>query len=399
MRSPDAIVIGAGIVGAACAAELAAQGLSVTVLERGGIGGGATAAGMGHLVVMNDSPGELALSKYSLDLWLALAPQLDARDAFVNTGTLWVAADEEELAAARGMQAALASAGVRGALLDSRALREAEPALREDCAGALHIEHDSIVYAPCVAARLLRVAQGPPGAPGRIDLRLGTQVESLDAAGVRLSNGEHIAAGAVVVANGMGASSLLPGLPLEPKKGHLLITDRYPGLVHHQLLELGYIASAHQATGASVAFNVQPRSTGQLLIGSSRQFGATDDAVEPAVLARMMRRAAQYLPGLPELRAVRAWTGLRTATPDGLPLIGPASRIASVGPSQTRLWLAVGHEGLGVTTSLATAKLLAAQMLDRQLPIPGEPYLPSRFSADMAASPTRRDAPEIGHGI
>ena len=95
------IVVGAGIVGAACAAELAAHGLRVDVLDAHGIGGGATAAGMGHVVVMNDSAAEFALSRYSRDLWLELAPQLRACDAFARCGTLWVAEDDEELAAAR----------------------------------------------------------------------------------------------------------------------------------------------------------------------------------------------------------------------------------------------------------------------------------------------------------
>jgi glycine/D-amino acid oxidase-like deaminating enzyme len=163
-------------------------------------------------------------------------------------------------------------------------------------------------------------------------------------------------------------------LPLQPKKGHLIITDRYPGVVRPQLLELGYIKSAHHAEGTSVAFNVQPRPTGQLLIGSSRQFDTTDPAIEMPVLAQMLKRAARYLPSLPGLNAIRAWTGFRAASPDGLPLIGQA------GDDLRGVWLAVGHEGLGVTTSLATANVLAAQILDEPPPIPAAPYLPARFA-------------------
>jgi glycine/D-amino acid oxidase-like deaminating enzyme len=139
------------------------------------------------------------------------------------------------------------------------------------------------------------------------------------------------------------------------------------------LLELGYINSAHHASGTSVAFNAQPRPTGQLLIGSSRQFDTTDPTVEMPVLAQMLRRAARYLPALPSLNGIRAWTGFRAASPDGLPLIGPA------GDAAPGVWLAVGHEGLGVTTSLATARLLAAQITASAAPIPCEPYLPARF--------------------
>ncbi|TAL94784.1 MAG: FAD-binding oxidoreductase [Paraburkholderia sp.] len=368
----DALIVGAGIVGAACAAELAARGMRVDVIDAGGIGGGATAAGMGHIVVMNDTPAEFALSRYSRDLWLELAPQLRTRDAFARCGTLWVAADDEELGAAHAMHDAFAAQGVAAQLLDAQALRACEPALAPSMAGGLRIEHDSIVYAPTAAQWLL--TQSPAAA--NINVRLNAEATKVEARHVTLRSGERISAAHVIVANGIAAHRLVPSVPLQPKKGHLLITDRYPGVIQHQLLELGYIKSAHHASGTSVAFNAQPRPTGQLLIGSSRQFDSTDPAVEMPVLAQMLRRAAHYLPALPALNGIRAWTGFRAASPDGLPLIGPAGDMAP------GVWLALGHEGLGVTTSLASAKLLAAQITQDAPPIPVEPYLPARFSEE-----------------
>jgi glycine/D-amino acid oxidase-like deaminating enzyme len=302
-------------------------------------------------------------------LWLHLAPQLRLRDAFARCGTLWVAADDEEWQAARSMHAAFEAQGVAAQLLDAPALRACEPALAASMAGGLRIEHDSIVYAPTVAEWML--TRSPRAA--NIRVRLGATVTSVEASGVTLADGERVGARQVIVANGLGAQQLVPSLPLQPKKGHLLITDRYPGLIRHQLLELGYIKSAHHAVGTSVAFNAQPRPTGQLLIGSSRQFDTTDPAVEMPVLAQMLQRAAHYLPVLPTLNGIRAWTGFRAASPDGLPLIGPAGDFAP------GVWLATGHEGLGVTTSLATAKLLAVQIVGTLAPIPVEPYLPVRF--------------------
>ncbi|WP_206995957.1 NAD(P)/FAD-dependent oxidoreductase [Trinickia mobilis] len=371
----DVVIVGAGIVGAACAAELAARGMTVDVLDARGIGGGATAAGMGHLVVMNDSPAELALSRYSRDLWLELAPQLRARDAFSRCGTLWVAAGEAEWDAARAMHAALAAQHVAAQWLDAGALRACEPALAPSMAGGLLVEHDSIVYAPAAAQWLL--AQSPGAA--RIRVRPASEVRAVDATHATLADGGRVNGAHIVLANGLGAQPLVPSLPMQPKKGHLLITDRYPGFIRHQLLELGYIKSAHHAAGTSVAFNAQPRPTGQLLIGSSRQFDAVDPAVEMPVLARMLKRAARYLPMLPQLNGLRAWTGFRAATPDGLPLVGPA------GAAAPGVWLATGHEGLGVTTSLATAKLLAAQIAGTESAIPIEPYLPGRFSVGSMA--------------
>ncbi|HEU0230903.1 MAG TPA: FAD-dependent oxidoreductase [Burkholderiaceae bacterium] len=378
---PDVIVIGAGIVGAACAHELAAHGLDVQVIDRATVGAGVTAAGMGHLVVMDESPAEFALSAYSRDLWLALAGQLDARHAFVRCGTLWVATDEEELAVARTRVQVLRAEGIACENLDGAQLREAEPALREGLAGGMVVPDDGVVYAPAVAAWLLAQPVS-----GRIVTRTGIGVASLDASGARLDDGSRVSAGAILLANGLQAPELLPGLPMQAKKGHLAITDRYPGTVRHQILELGYIKSAHNHSGTSVAFNVQPRPTGQLLIGSSRQFDTLDPAIDPPVLARMLRRAAEYLPALPDLNVIRTWTGFRPASRDGLPLIGPAAQFTHDMDGAPPLWLAVGHEGLGVTTALGTARLLAAQMLDLPLPLDAVPYLPERFAVSVPPS-------------
>src|SRR6185503_17206787 len=131
-------------------------------------------------------------------------------------------------------------------------------------------------------------------------------------------------------------------------KGHLVITDRYPQFLRHQLVELGYLKSAHTMTAESVAFNIQPRRTGQLLIGSSRQFEVQESTVDVSILNRMLSRAIEFLPGLARLSSLRAWTGFRAATPDKLPLIGPSV-------DNTRLYLATGHEELGITTSMGTA--------------------------------------------
>jgi len=152
-----------------------------------------------------------------------------------------------------------------------------------------------------------------------------------------------------------------------------VITNRAPGFVRRQIVELGYLKSAHSSDASSVAFNIQPRVTGQMLIGSSRQFDVEDGAVDHVILDRMLRRATEYLPGLTSLLAIRSWTGQRAATPDKLPLIGPS--LAS-----DRVWLATGHEGLGITTSLGTARLLADLLSGREPEISATPFLPDRFA-------------------
>lgn len=369
--SYDAVIIGAGIVGAACAHELAQEGLRVAVVERDIIGGGATAAGMGHIVVMDDSPAQLALTQYSQSLWNGLSASLPANIEYDRCGTLWIAADNEEMNEVHRKHALYAAANVPTEILDAQSLAEVEPNLRKPLAGALLVPSDAVLYPPCAAAYLIASAQ-----QNHAELVQGKTVISAQQGKVQLTEGTTISTRCIIHATGAAATALLPDLPLKKRKGHLLITDRYPGFVHHQLVELGYLKSAHSVTSDSVAFNVQPRRTGQLLIGSSRQYGAEHSRIDHSILESMLQRACEYLPALGNLSTIRAWTGFRAATPDKLPLIGPTED-----PS---VYLATGHEGLGITTSLATARILADSLFNRPSAIPLEPYLPARFAVETA---------------
>jgi glycine/D-amino acid oxidase-like deaminating enzyme len=351
MSRPDALVVGAGIVGSACAEALAAAGLSVLVLEEDFPAGGATAAAMGHLVVMDDSPAQLALTARSRALWEALADELEPGCEDEACGTLWLASDPEELEHVKAKAARYLEHGVAAEVLDARQLAEAEPELRPGLAGALHVPGDRVVYPP-VAARWLLQRACARGAR----LRCRARVVAIRARGVTLADGGRIDAGLVVNAAGAAAPRLMPELPIEPRRGQLAITARRPRFCRHELVELGYLKSAHTLDRESIAFNLQPRATGQLLLGSSREFVGWDPEPNQALLARMLRRAVGFLPGLAAIPVVRSWLGFRPATPDKLPLIGEA---------ESGVWVAAGHEGLGITTSTGTAELLAALVLGR----------------------------------
>jgi D-hydroxyproline dehydrogenase subunit beta len=367
-RRSDAIVVGAGIVGAACAAALARDGWRVTILEKSFASSGTTSVGMGHLVVMDDSPEQLALTKYSLRLWRELTPALDRRAELDVCGTLWVAEDESQLAALRAKRQLYATADVATEVLDAQALSEAEPNLRRDLVGALRVTNDSVVYPPGATLNLLDDARKN----GAV-LREGIDVVEIVPNEVRLAN-ETLRTDVVVNATGPWAPRLTPALPITPRKGHLAITDRYPTFCRHQIVELGYLTSAHVMTSESVAFNIQPRSTGQVLIGSSRELVGWDAQINRDILRRMLQRASQFMPRLGDLSVIRCWTGFRPATPDKLPLIGRWDPIPG-------LWIAAGHEGLGITTSLGTAQLLADQIAGRAPEIDPAPFSPMRALA------------------
>jgi D-hydroxyproline dehydrogenase subunit beta len=368
----DVAIVGAGIVGAACADECTRRGLKVALLDRDSVGTGATAAGMGHIVVMDDSEAQFALTCFSQRLWQGLRAELSGDVEYDQCGTIWVAADDEEMEEVHRKHKYYGERGVATAVLDANGLRALEPNLQEGMQGGLLVTEDAVLYPPCAARFLLERAQ-----VGGATVCLGRGVRAIQHGCVTCDDGSEVRAGMVVNALGAWSPELTPELDIRKRKGHLAITDRYPGLVRHQLVELGYLKSAHSVTSDSVAFNVQPRRTGQLLIGSSRQYGAEHCEVDSVMLARMLQRARSYMPTIERLSVVRCWTGFRAATSDKLPLIGPWHGDSSV-------WLATGHEGLGITTSLGTARILVDQMTGREPEIPVAPYLPSRVPQEHA---------------
>jgi D-hydroxyproline dehydrogenase subunit beta len=362
----DVSIVGAGIVGAACADEFARRGMSVIVVDRDQIGNGATSAGMGHVVTMDDSEAQFALTRYSQQLWHKSRDELPMDVEYEQCGTIWVATDEEEMAEVRRKHDYYGEREVPTEELDSQALRRLEPNLRQGLVGGLLVPQDLVVNPPCAARFLMERAQ-KRGAK----LHLDHSVVQAGQGRVRMADGFEITAKIVVNAAGAYASELTPGVEIKKRKGHLVVTGHYPGFLQHQLVELGYLKSAHSISSDSVAFNVQPRRTGQILIGSSRQYGAEHREVDNEILARMLQRAYEYMPGLAQMSTAHARAGFRAATPDKLPLIGPW-------PGDESLFLATGHEGLGITTSLGTARILVDQIMGTKTEIGIEPYLPSR---------------------
>jgi D-hydroxyproline dehydrogenase subunit beta len=383
MERFDVLIVGAGIVGSAAARECALAGLRVGIIESTIPAAGATAAGMGHIVVMDDSPAQLALTVYSRSIWLAESAMLPAAVEYKTRGTIWVAADDEEMAEVHAKTNTYAKAGVVSQVLSPSELRSLEPNLREGLAGGMLVPDDGVSYPPAAAAFFLAEAQ-------RLSAKLfRARALSASSGEVWLEDGTCLGADRIVLAVGTECD-LLPALPVKKRKGHLAITDSYPGFIHHQLVELGYLKSAHKVAADSVAFNIQPRLSGQLVIGSSRQYGSDDPAVEPAILKEMMDRARAYMPKLVDVSILREWAGFRAAVVDKLPLIGHALGISS----DPTLWLAVGFEGLGITSSLGTARLLVDGILGRASAIDATPYLPSRIVAPQTTNDEEPKPPE-----
>jgi glycine/D-amino acid oxidase-like deaminating enzyme len=301
---------------------------------------------------MDDSDAQLDLTIKSRQLLDEIAHDLPAECERDVCGTLWVAEDETQMAEVRAKQRRHEALNVACEVLDARALAEAEPNLRRGLAGALRVPGDGVVYPPAIARWLMNRA-----IQNGAELRCGVDVRSIGD-GIVVTDRGTFSAPDIINATGAFAPALTPGIDIVPRKGHLVITDRYRDFCRHQLVELGYLTSAHTMNSESVAFNIQPRSTGQMLIGSSRELVGWDASVNRSLVQRMLERAVDFMPTLTELSVIRTWTGFRPATSHKLPYIGRLDRDG--------LWIAAGHEGLGITTALGTARLLADLLLGRE---------------------------------
>ena len=330
-----------------------------------------TAAGMGHLVVMDDSEAQFALTQYSVALWRELSAELPADCEYEARGSVWVAAAANEMQEVERKSAYYRDRGVGTQILDAQSLHEAEPNLRADLSGGLLVPQDAVLYAPCAAKFLLRRA-----AEFGASTRLGCHAVSIGKGTVRLSDDTSLSVKFAINAAG-------PMLPAHTGNLHQAAkgpSGDYRSLSGHDSPPGGRARlSAHctLVTTDSVAFNLQPRKTGQILIGSSRQYDVEHPEPDSIMVTRMLQRAFEFMPALEKLSALRVWTGFRAATPDKLPLIG-------AWPEDDPVILATGHEGLGITASLATGRIVADGLLQRKSAIPTEAYSPSRPMSGLA---------------
>lgn len=376
----DIAVIGAGIIGSACAMELARRGRSVLILESVDVASDTSCRAMGHVGAYDDSETQLTLTRFARGLWEELAPELPPEVDYVRRGALWVASTEEELAEVERKVTTYTRAGVEAHAVDSRPLSEMEPNLRRGLPGALFVPGDVVLDAAEATRFLARRAESL-GA----ELRIRSPVRAVRDDGVQLDDGSQVAADRVVVAAGWQIPKLIPGFPVRPRKGHIALTVPHPGYVHHQVSEVGYVRGAEPGREESITFSFQPRTNGRYLIGATRQYAGSSTLVEPRIIEQLLARARYFLPDIDRIGIERTWAGLRPAGPDAVPVIGPL-------PGRPNVILAAAHEGIGITTCLATATLVADVIDGRPPPIPLFPYRAERlvFPHDGAPGAARR---------
>jgi D-hydroxyproline dehydrogenase subunit beta len=368
VNAREVVVVGAGIVGAATARELAVRGVDVLLLDAGDVSSGTTGLGEGNVLCSDKDAGpELELAIRGLELYDEIEERLGDEARIRRKGALIVHPDRATWAREPARVERLRGAGVRGELLDAAAVPELEPELTGAVCGA-SLFPDDLQCAPRAITRALAREAG--------DVRTGTRVSSVSGRGVVLQTGERIDAGAVVVAAGPWSAALAATaglrLPVEPRKGQLVEMGPLP--VRHKVVDGSYLASVLSAdAGLQVTSVVETTWDGDVLIGSSRERRGFDTTADEAVTAAMIERAARLFPSVTALPRVAAWAGLRPWLPDKLPAIGPSRAVEG-------LWAATGHEGAGVALGPLTGRLVAQAYCGEPPLVDLSPFDPDRFT-------------------
>jgi glycine oxidase len=380
----DAVVVGAGAIGLACAWRAAQRGLRVRVLERDRPGSGASGVAAGMLAPVGEVTwGEerlLDLGRASHAAWPAFAAELASAAGtgadFLAPGSLHVALDPDEAGELRRRYELMSELGLEAEWLLPRAARELEPGLSPRCAAAVHAPHEAAVD-PRALVAALRVAAERAGA----EVIEGAEVTAAllgDAslAGVRTADGSEHRAQQVVLAAGAwsGAGEWLPAEarpPVRPVKGEILT------------LATGRGSAPFGRVVVSERVYVVPRSDGRVVVGATVEERGFDTSVSAGGVLELLREAYRALPEIAELRLAEAVAGLRPGSPDNAPLIGPGAVAGLV--------LATGHFRNGILlapgTAEAVASLLAGEELRPELAVAD----PGRF-----APPRERAGLEVG---
>ncbi|MEO8689584.1 MAG: FAD-dependent oxidoreductase [Solirubrobacteraceae bacterium] len=362
-------VIGAGIVGAATASELAARGVEVDLIDAREVSGGTTGLGEGNVLCSDKHAGpELALAVLGLAAFDAIERRYGERARIRRKGSLVVHRDDAALAAELARLERLRAAGVRCDLLGPEQALALEPGLGRDLLGASFFP-DDLQCDPRAIARAMAAEAG-------VRVHTQTRVERiLPGEGVRTAHAT-LRADAVVLAAGPWSAELARGagleLPLEPRKGQLA---RLRGAlrVRHKVFDSAYLAAVTTPdAGLQVSTVIETTWDGDVLVGSSRERRGFDTTVDPAVTDAMIERAAGLMPEVAALERADAWAGLRPWLPDGLPALGPSRAVPG-------LWVATGHEGAGVGLGPISGELLAGALCGERPALDLTPFDPDRF--------------------
>lgn len=367
LGTADIAVIGGGAVGTAVAAYLARTGASVALIERGEFAWGSSRRCDGHAVTYDSPPGFFSrFCKMGIDLFPEIIPLLDVDIEFEPEGLGLLVDDEKDLPTVLETYEGKKKEGTPVVFWDRDELRRHEPHVADRVVGCLNFMADAKLNPMRLSFGLSRLAKKHGAKLYTNTTVTGFTLEKGAVTGIETNQG-RLECGKVVVAAGVWTPLLCRFLdinvPIRPRQGHILVTERVSGLITKNYAEYGYLAAKGGKTRSGVtpameqngvALVLEPSHAGTILAGSSRRFVGMDTNPDPVVMQAIAQRIMHFFPKFGDTRIIRCYAGLRPASPDGKPIISP-THVGGV-------YVASGHEGNGIGLSLISGKLVSEML-------------------------------------
>lgn len=380
MKSYDVIVIGGGLMGTSTAYQLAKRGMKVAVVERSDLADGTASRTDGFVIFADKQPGVDALQgRHSVDLFKKLQKEFDDDMELESVDFMYVCESDFEMEHAAEYARKVTEQGIKMEVIDSKKLVEIEPNIAPDLAGGLWTTTDCL-SCPYKVVFAFANESKKYGA----DFYPQTEVKAimLDAkgnvAGVSTDKGDFLAP-KVINCAGVWAPFIgkMVGLdiPIRPRKGILLITEKAEDVTRGMVLEFGYYLTKFHVHGYerdvsdlvkkhNIALNIATTQSGNTTVGGCRLLNrGYDIKTEYEIMQGISERAIRFFPVLEDMNCIRSFAGIRPYCLDHLPIVSAVEEVPG-------FYIAAGHEGDGVTLAAITGLLMAQIVSGEELEFP-----------------------------
>ncbi|RBP25068.1 MULTISPECIES: NAD(P)/FAD-dependent oxidoreductase [Bacillus] len=385
MRHCDVLIIGGGIIGCSIAYYTSKYGRDVTIIEKGEFVSGTSSRCDGNILAIDKDPGfDSQMSLVSQNLVTELSEELEHSFEYRAPGSILVCESDEEMEAAQQWVNRQKEAGLPFRMLDRQDIREESPFFADDLLGGLECATDSTVNPYLLAFSLLTESK-KFGTKAFNHTEVKEVKRDIDGSFIVETTNGTFTAKQVVNAAGVWAPKigqmLDVNIPIEPRKGHIIVASRQQHVGCRKVMEFGYLISKFggkrkvdaltEKYGVALVF--EPTESQNFLIGSSREFVGFHTKINNEVIKCIANRAIRFYPKMADMMVIRSYAGLRPWTEDHLPIISRVEHIPNY-------FIAAGHEGDGISLAAVTGKVIEELLNEKETIIPIEPLRLSRFT-------------------
>lgn len=385
-RNYEVAIIGAGIVGCSVAYYMAESGRDCVLIEKNDIASGTSSRCDGNVTMVDKDPGyDSQLCLFSQELVTGLQKTLNIPFEYRVHGSILVCDNDKEMETAKEWVETQNEAGLKFNVLTPEDIRKESPYFADDIPGGLECETDSLINPYLFCYSMVDKAR-----EFGLDVKTHSEVTNItkgDDFTIETTNGT-VKAKKVINAAGVWAPFLGQmvdlDIPIQPRKGHILVASRQEPVMMRNVMEFGYLMNkfgkeriADERTSEhGVALVLEPTESQNFLIGSSRQFVGYDSSIDIRVVETIANRAMRFFPKLDDVNIIRSYTGFRPFTEDHLPIVSAVDEVPGY-------YIAAGHEGDGIALATGTGKMMEEIVNEKsEKTLPVEPLRFDRFKKE-----------------